>query len=101
MAAAACLTEEQISTHLTHLPGWVRQGNTITRQYQFQDFAHALEFVNAVARAAEDVNHHPDIDIRYRHVTLLFTTHSAGGLTLLDMEMAGAADGAADALGGA
>jgi 4a-hydroxytetrahydrobiopterin dehydratase len=97
---AARLSEEEITTHLSHLPGWTRQDSTITRQYKFSDFTHALEFVNAVGRAAEDVQHHPDMDIRFQRVTLALTTHDAGGLTLLDMEMAGAADGAADAVGG-
>jgi 4a-hydroxytetrahydrobiopterin dehydratase len=99
--ARPTLTDEEINQHLAHLPGWSRNGAEITRQYQFKDFTHSLEFVNAVGRAAEDVQHHPDIDIRYNHVTLALTTHDSDGLTKLDMEMAGAADSAADALGGA
>jgi 4a-hydroxytetrahydrobiopterin dehydratase len=98
--SAIRLTEDEIPDHLAHLPGWTRSGDTVTRQYIFSDFGHALDFVNAVGKAAEDVNHHPDIDIRYHKVTLALTTHSAGGLTLLDMQMAAAADGDADALDG-
>ncbi len=98
--AALRLTEDQIPDHLAHLPGWTRQGDTLTRQYTFSGFGGALDFVNAVGKAAEDVHHHPDIAIRHNKVTLALTTHDAGGLTLLDMEMAAAADGDADALGG-
>ena len=98
--AAARLSDDVLQQHLAHLPGWTRGWDTITRQYQFADFARALEFVNVVGEAAEDVQHHPDIDVRYNKVTLALTTHDAGGLTLADMEMAGAADGTADTLGG-
>ncbi|MBV9850479.1 MAG: 4a-hydroxytetrahydrobiopterin dehydratase [Armatimonadetes bacterium] len=97
--AATKLSDDEVQQHMTHLPGWSRQGDSITRQYQFADFDHALEFVIAVGRAAEDVKHHPDMDIRYNKVTLTLTTHDAGGLTEADMEMAASADGAADALG--
>lgn len=97
--ASARLREDEIQEHLTHLPGWSRQGDEISRKYQFADFGRALEFVNVIGEAAEDVQHHPDIDIRYNKVTLMLTTHDAGGLTLADMEMAASADGAADTLG--
>ena len=97
--AAAKLSDDDVQQHMTHLPGWSRQGSFITRKYQFPDFTHAMGFVNAVAEAAEDVQHHPDIDIRYNKVTLTLTTHDAGGLTLADMEMAASADSAADAVG--
>lgn len=94
------LTEDEIPDHLAHLPGWERHGDALTRRYTFADFSHALDFVNAVGKAAEDIQHHPDIDIRWNKVTLTLTTHDAGGLTLLDMQLAAATDGDADALGG-
>ncbi len=97
---AVRLTEDEIPDHLAHLPGWTRAGDVLTRRYVFADFGRALDFVNAVGKAAEAVNHHPDMDIRYNKVTLTLTTHDADGLTRLDMEMAAAADGDADALGG-
>lgn len=96
--AAAKLNEEFIQEHLTHLPGWSRQGDAIRREFKFANFARALEFVNVVGEAAEDVQHHPDIDVRYNKVTLTLTTHDAGGLTLADMEMAAAVDGSADTI---
>jgi 4a-hydroxytetrahydrobiopterin dehydratase len=59
---------------------------------KLHDFAAALAFVNAVGAAAEAANHHPDIDIRWNKVRLVLTTHSAGGLTVLDIALAAAID---------
>lgn len=92
------LTEESIQEHLAKLPGWTRQGEEITKQYQFKDFSHAMQFVNHVAQEADSVNHHPDIDIRYNKVTLTLTTHDSGGLTQNDISLAAASDEDADAV---
>ena len=59
---------------------------------KLRDFAGALDFVNAVGAAAEAANHHPDIDIRWNTVRLALTTHDSGGITLLDLALAGAID---------
>lgn len=64
------------------------QGKTITRDFKFKDFKEAMDFVNKVADEAEEMNHHPDIDIRWNTVTLAISTHSAGGLTENDFELA-------------
>jgi 4a-hydroxytetrahydrobiopterin dehydratase len=71
---------------------WSRSGDTLVTTVTLHDFAAALEFVNAVGAAAEAANHHPDIDIRWNTVHLSLTTHSAGGLTLHDLALAGAID---------
>jgi 4a-hydroxytetrahydrobiopterin dehydratase len=71
---------------------WTRHDDTIVTTVTLHDFAAALEFVNAVGAAAEAANHHPDIDIRWNKVTLVLSTHSAGGLTVLDLALAGAVD---------
>jgi 4a-hydroxytetrahydrobiopterin dehydratase len=71
---------------------WTRQDDTIVTTVTLHDFAAALAFVNAVGAAAEAANHHPDIDIRWNKVTLVLSTHSAGGLTVLDLALAGAVD---------
>ena len=60
--------------------------------WELHDFAAALAFVNAVGAAAEAANHHPDIDIRWNKVHLVLSTHSAGGLTVLDIALAAAID---------
>lgn len=71
---------------------WTRQGDVLVATVTLHDFAAALEFVNAVGAAAEAANHHPDIDIRWNKVRLALTTHASGGLTLLDLALAGAID---------
>ncbi|HEY2213541.1 MAG TPA: 4a-hydroxytetrahydrobiopterin dehydratase [Acidimicrobiales bacterium] len=71
---------------------WERDGDTLTTTVTLRDFAAALKFVNAVGNAAEAANHHPDIDIRWNKVMLVLTTHSSGGLTVLDLALAGAID---------
>jgi 4a-hydroxytetrahydrobiopterin dehydratase len=78
----------QTKAALRFLPKWMRKGSVITRVFQFRDFATAMEFVNAVARLAEQAGHHPDIDIRYNKVTLSLTTHDEGGLTEKDFDLA-------------
>ena len=67
---------------------WARDGGEIVKVWRGQDFAGALAFVNAVGALAEAVDHHPDIDIRWNVVTLRLSTHSAGGITDLDLELA-------------
>jgi 4a-hydroxytetrahydrobiopterin dehydratase len=71
---------------------WDRHGDELTTSVTLRDFAGALQFVNAVGAAAEAANHHPDIDIRWNTVTLTLSTHSAGGLTVLDLALAAAID---------
>ncbi|HWE67433.1 MAG TPA: 4a-hydroxytetrahydrobiopterin dehydratase [Acidimicrobiales bacterium] len=71
---------------------WERHGDELTTSVTLRDFAGALQFVNAVGAAAEAANHHPDIDIRWNTVTLTLSTHSAGGLTVLDLALAAAID---------
>ncbi len=71
---------------------WTRQGDELTTTVKLHDFAAALAFVNAVGAVAEAANHHPDIDIRWNKVRLVLTTHDSGGITLLDLALAGAID---------
>jgi 4a-hydroxytetrahydrobiopterin dehydratase len=71
---------------------WERRDEELVTTVELRDFAAALQFVNAVGAAAEAANHHPDIDIRWNKVTLTLSTHSAGGLTVLDLALAAAID---------
>lgn len=82
------LTGPEIKTALTTVPAWNKKGSGIRRTYEFADFVAAMKFANAVARAAEKANHHPDMDIRWNKVTLALTTHDAGGLTAKDFGLA-------------
>lgn len=84
----AKLTSEQIKAALPKVKNWTKRGASIGRTYEFKDFNGAMSFVNKVAEAAEAANHHPDIDIRWNKVTLTLATHSEGGLTQKDFELA-------------
>jgi 4a-hydroxytetrahydrobiopterin dehydratase len=82
------LDDNQIAAAHALLPQWTRQGDALARTFQFKDFPAAVKFVDAVAVAAEQAWHHPDIDIRWNKVTLVLTTHDAGGLTQKDFDLA-------------
>ena len=84
----ALLTEPEIVEALASLPGWKRNGDAIERLFLFKDFAEAMVFVNRVAEAAEEANHHPDMFIRYNKVLFALSSHDAGGLTRRDVKMA-------------
>ena len=84
------LSQEQIETALGDLEGWSYDGDSLTRTFRFADFVHAIGFVEHLADVAESLQHHPDIDIRYNKVTLHLATHSAGGVTARDVELAAA-----------
>jgi len=87
------LSPQEVSTHLTALPGWQVVHGELTRTFKFEDFLAALRFVNRVAELAEAASHHPDIDIRYNKVTLKLVTHDEGGLTPKDFSLAPAVEG--------
>ena len=80
----AALEEQQLH--------WAHEGDELTTTVKLHDFVAALDFVRAVGDAAEAANHHPDIDIRYNTVRLALTPHDSGGITLLDLALAGAID---------
>ncbi len=84
----AMLTERQIAAGMKTLRRWKRNGSQIYRTVVHKDFVHAMGFVQSVALLAEKLNHHPDIDIHWNKVTLVLTTHSAGGLTDRDFTLA-------------
>jgi 4a-hydroxytetrahydrobiopterin dehydratase len=93
--AATLLTEDEITARLAAVPEWARNGAQIERTVKRADFVGAMKFVNAVAEIAERHSHHPDIDIRWNKVTLVLSTHSAGGLTEKDFAAAEEMDRAA------
>jgi len=82
------LTDDQIATRLTDLPGWTRDGGSIVTTVTRTDFRDALLFTGAVAYLAEQANHHPDVLIQWNKVTLTLSTHSEGGLTVNDFDLA-------------
>lgn len=86
------LDEPGIRKGLDGAPGWAREGAAIRRQFTLASFPDAIAFVTRLAFAAEAADHHPDILINYKRVTLTYTTHSEGGLTQKDFDGARAAD---------
>jgi len=86
------LSRAEIEERLKTLRGWTLDGNAIRKQYTFAGFPEAIAFVNRLAPEAEKADHHPDILINYKRVTLTYSTHSEGGLTEKDFEGARTAD---------
>ena len=82
------LTAKQIGLHLTTVPDWTKRAQTICRTYKFEGFLRSIAFVHRIAKRAQRMNHHPDIDIRFEQVKLTLTTHDAGGLTEKDFTLA-------------
>jgi 4a-hydroxytetrahydrobiopterin dehydratase len=82
------LEDEEIQQRLDELGDWEREGDEIIKVFEWDDFAGAIKFVNDVAKLAERYDHHPDIDIRWNKVKLVLSTHSEGGLTSLDFDVA-------------
>lgn len=86
---ATLLEEFRIQQALEKVPSWERSGNKIRKDHKFKNFQEALQFVNKVGELAESMDHHPDILIHgYKFVTLTLSTHSAGGLTRMDFDLA-------------
>jgi 4a-hydroxytetrahydrobiopterin dehydratase len=84
----ARLSDEEIEERLAGLEGWKREGDGIQRAFELGDFKGSVDFVNRLTPEAEDMNHHPDLAISWNEVTVTITTHSEGGLTENDFELA-------------
>ena len=82
------LSDLEIQRALGSLPGWSRRGETLIKTYTFEKFADGIAFVDRVAVAADGMNHHPDIDIRYTKISIALSTHDAGGITQSDLTLA-------------
>lgn len=87
------LNQQEIALRLGQLAeGWEVQDDFINKEYEFEDFAEALQFVNQVAAIAEEADHHPDIFFGYGYAEIAITTHEAGGLTERDFDLAAKID---------
>ena len=82
------LTDAEVARQLADLPGWSSDGDALVATLEAPDFPAAIRLVDAVAEVAEQLDHHPDIDIRWRTLAFTLTTHSEGGLTQFDVELA-------------
>jgi 4a-hydroxytetrahydrobiopterin dehydratase len=87
------LPDDEVAAFVEEHADWSWSDQSISRTYGFPGFSEAIAFVDRVAEAAEAADHHPDIDIRWNKVTLVLSTHSAGGITAKDLELAQQADG--------
>ena len=86
------LTREQIDARLRDMPGWTHDGNVIVRKLTFASFPDAIAFVTRIAFEAEAADHHPDLVVSYKRVTMSWSTHDAGGLTAKDFDGARQSD---------
>jgi len=84
----ARLSDAEIDERLSALDGWARSGDAIVKQFDNGDFQGSVQFVNRLTPEAEDMNHHPDLEISWKTVTVTMSTHSEGGLTENDFELA-------------
>lgn len=82
------LSDVEIQRALGGLFGWARRGDMLTKTFTFSKFADGIAFVDRVAAMADEMDHHPDIDIRYTKVTMTLSTHDAGGITQADLALA-------------
>jgi 4a-hydroxytetrahydrobiopterin dehydratase len=85
---ADLIKQSELKDRMKKIPEWELEKNQIERTFEFDDFVEAIDFVDRVAEVAEEEEHHPDIDIRYNKVRLAVSTHSKGGLTELDFNLA-------------
>lgn len=88
----ALLSDSEIARELATLSGWTRDGNAIRKQFTFAGFPEAVEFVGRLVEGCEAADHHPDVTINYKRVTLSYSTHSEGGITTKDFAGARAAE---------
>lgn len=88
----AVLSDDEIGRRLRDLPGWRRDGDSLVREFKLADFQGSVDFLNRITPVAEEMNHHPDVEISWNSVTLRLSTHSQGGITGSDFELAGRID---------
>jgi len=88
----ALLSQSEIEDKLTGLSGWERSGAAIAKTFERGDFVGSVKFVDSLVEPAEAMNHHPDLEISWDKVTVTLSTHSEGGLTAADFELAAKID---------
>jgi 4a-hydroxytetrahydrobiopterin dehydratase len=88
----AVLSDDEIGRRLGAADGWERDGDALRKQFEFDDFKDSVDFVNRITPAAEEMNHHPDLAISWNKVTVTLSTHSQGGITESDFELAARID---------
>jgi 4a-hydroxytetrahydrobiopterin dehydratase len=84
----ALLSDAEIETRIAELPGWQRDGEAISKTFEQGDFVGSVGFVDRIVGPAEEMGHHPDLEISWDEVKVTLSTHSEGGLTAADFELA-------------
>ena len=90
----ALLGDSDIEARLADLDGWTREGDEIKKVFKLDDFKGSVDFINRLTPIAEEMNHHPDLEVSWNKVTVSISTHSEGGLTENDFELARKIDSA-------
>jgi 4a-hydroxytetrahydrobiopterin dehydratase len=85
----ALLSDAEIEAKLAGLPGWAREGEAISKTFECDDFVGSVRFVQGLVGPAEAIGHHPDLEVSWDKVKVTISTHSEGGLTAADFELAG------------
>lgn len=88
----ALLSDSEVREKLAGLSGWERSGDAIRKSFERGDFVGSVKFVSSLVEPAEAMNHHPDVAVSWDTVTVTISTHSEGGLTAADFELAGKID---------
>jgi 4a-hydroxytetrahydrobiopterin dehydratase len=89
----ALLSDPEVKERLAGLSGWERHGDAIVKEFDREDFVGSVNFVQSLVEPAEGMNHHPDLEISWATVTVKLSSHSEGGLTAADFELASKIDG--------
>jgi 4a-hydroxytetrahydrobiopterin dehydratase len=89
------LSDDDVERRLESLEGWRREGDAIVKEFKLDDFKGSVDFVNRLTPVAEEMNHHPDLSISWNKVEVSISTHSEGGLTENDFELASRIDSVA------
>ena len=90
--AMALLSDSEIEARLSEHPGWARRGEAIAKTFERGDFVGSVRFLDSIVEPAEAMNHHPDVEISWDKVTVSIATHSEGGVTAADFELAAKID---------
>jgi 4a-hydroxytetrahydrobiopterin dehydratase len=84
----ALLSDEEIKERLKEIPGWQHRGESIVKSFDRGDFVGSIKFIDSLVKPAEDMNHHPDLAVSWSQVEVAISTHSEGGITENDFELA-------------
>ena len=95
MESLELLPDDEIEAKLAELEGWQREGDSIRKTFERGDFVGSIRFVDSLVEPAEEMGHHPDLEVSWDKVTITVTTHAAGGLTVSDFELASRIDAVA------